>query len=161
MAPSRGDYSRDLCLQCPSPTKIHIYPLFSQEILQKLQAGLTQIPMQSLLCPGTQCTWKPVCTFQEWSLCFPKSCSALAHKPSWPSIPNALGSPPDARSPSMRTYRGAQNTHSHGWTSAIYLLSSLWANQPASMGLFISHNHLSYHLSVASSLSSEVGYLFW
>ena len=29
---------------------------FSQEILQDLQLGLTQILMQSLLCPGTQWT---------------------------------------------------------------------------------------------------------
>ena len=34
---------------------------------------------------------KPVCTFQEWSLCFPQSCGAPAHKPSWPSVPNATG----------------------------------------------------------------------
>ena len=31
-------------------------PLFSQEVLQELQSGLTQIPMETLLCPGTQCT---------------------------------------------------------------------------------------------------------
>ena len=31
--------------------------LFSQEILQELQACLTQIPMESLLCPGTQCAF--------------------------------------------------------------------------------------------------------
>ena len=28
---------------------------FSQEILQEPQTGLTQIPVESLLCPGTQC----------------------------------------------------------------------------------------------------------
>ena len=55
--------------------------LFSQEILQELQSGLTQIPMESLLCPGTQCTSKSVCTFQVWGLCFPQSCGATAHKP--------------------------------------------------------------------------------
>ena len=27
--------------------------LFSQEILQEMQSGLTQIPMEPLLCPGT------------------------------------------------------------------------------------------------------------
>ena len=30
-------------------------PLFSQGVLQELQSGLTQIPMETLLCPGTQC----------------------------------------------------------------------------------------------------------
>ena len=45
MATSRGvhidDYSQDLCLQCPSSTVSHSYPLFSQEIFQELQEGLT------------------------------------------------------------------------------------------------------------------------
>ena len=59
----------------------HSNPLFSQEILQKLQSGMIQIPMEPLFCPGTQCTWKSVCTFQEWGLCFPKSHGASAHKP--------------------------------------------------------------------------------
>ena len=58
MATSRGvhtgDYSKDLCLQCPSPTVSHSHPLFYQGILQELQEGLTQIPMESLLCLGTQ-----------------------------------------------------------------------------------------------------------
>ena len=31
-------------------------PLFSQEVLQELQSGLTQIPMETLLCLGTQGT---------------------------------------------------------------------------------------------------------
>ena len=31
-------------------------PLFSQDVLQELWSGLTQIPMEILLCPGTQCT---------------------------------------------------------------------------------------------------------
>ena len=60
MATSRGvhtdDYARDLCLQCPSPQMSYSHSLFSQVILQEPQAGLTQIPMESLLCPGTQCT---------------------------------------------------------------------------------------------------------
>ena len=56
MATSReghtAEYSRELCFQCPSPTT----SLFSREVLQELQSGLTQIPMETLLCPGTQCT---------------------------------------------------------------------------------------------------------
>ena len=40
------------------PTTSHSYLLLSQEILQAMQIGLTQIPMKSLLCPGT-----PVCAF--------------------------------------------------------------------------------------------------
>ena len=58
-------YSQDLCLQFPSPSISHSHHLFSQEILQELQAGLAQIPMESLLYPGTQSTWKPMCAFQS------------------------------------------------------------------------------------------------
>ena len=32
----------------------HTHPLFSQEIFQELQSGLTQIPMEPLLFPGTR-----------------------------------------------------------------------------------------------------------
>ena len=31
-------------------------PLFSREVLQEPQSGLTQIPMETLLSPETQCT---------------------------------------------------------------------------------------------------------
>ena len=38
------------------PLQQAIVAPFSQEILKDLQVGLTQIPVESLLCPGTQCT---------------------------------------------------------------------------------------------------------
>ena len=50
----------NFCLQCPVPTVSQSWPLLSQETLQDLQVGLTQILMESLLCPGTQCIWNPV-----------------------------------------------------------------------------------------------------
>ena len=130
MATSRGactdDYSQELCLQCPSPTMSHSHPLFSQEILQELQSGLTQIPMESLLCPGTQCTWKPLWAFHEWSLHFPQSFRIPAHKSHWPSIPNALGAPPpNARSSDVGTWREARNSHSHRWVSVIHYFQSV------------------------------------
>ena len=37
--------------------------------------------MEPLLCPGTQCTWKSVCTFQEWGLHFPQSHGLLHPSP--------------------------------------------------------------------------------
>ena len=43
---------------------------FPRRSFQELQSRLTQIPMETLLYPGTQCTCKPVCTFQEWGLPF-------------------------------------------------------------------------------------------
>ena len=49
------EYSQELCFQCPSPTTSHSHTLFSQEVLQELQSGLIQSPMESLLCSGTQC----------------------------------------------------------------------------------------------------------
>ena len=60
----------------PFPPTSHSHTRFSQETLQEPQAGLTQILVESLLCPGTQCTRNPVCTFQEWSLCVPQSSGA-------------------------------------------------------------------------------------
>lgn len=78
-------------------TVSHGHPLLSQETLQDSQIGLTQILMESLLCPEAQCTWHP-CVPSKRGLCFPQSCSAPVLKPHWPliaSIPGAL--PPNAR----------------------------------------------------------------
>ena len=73
--PEKGtaaEYSGELCLQFPSLTTSPIHPWFprmshspmvSQDVLQELQSGLTQIPMETLLCPGTQCTCKSMCAF--------------------------------------------------------------------------------------------------
>ena len=104
-----------------APTVSHSWPLPPQEILQDLPVGLAQAPMESLLCPGSQCTWNLVCTLQEWSLCFPQSCGAPALKPHWPSKPNALGAPPpEARPPpGWGAWYGSQNSHSCGRTSEI------------------------------------------
>ena len=85
------EYSLELCLQCPSLIIIHSHPLYSHEILQELQSGLTQIPKEPLLCPRTQCTWKFVWTFQDWGLYFPQSLGGPVHKRHWPSMPDALG----------------------------------------------------------------------
>ena len=92
MVTSRGTHthecSQDLCLQCPSPTMSHSHPLFSQAILQELWPSLTQIPVESLLCLGSQNTQMPVFPFQEWGLCFPQSHGAPLHKLYWPSKPD-------------------------------------------------------------------------
>ena len=97
-------------------------PLFSQEVLQDSQVGLTRILRESLFCPGTQCTWKPVCTFREWSLCFPQSCGAPVPKSCWPSMPNAPGAaPPNARPPDVGIQHEAQDSRSYGRASGIWL----------------------------------------
>ena len=60
------------------PTVSHSHPPPApQETLQDLQVGLAQAPMESLFCPGSQCTWKLVCVLKEWSLCFPRSLQLL------------------------------------------------------------------------------------
>ena len=111
VAPSRGarreDSSRDLCLQCPSPAVSHSHPIF-QEVLQELRAGLTQIPLEALLCPGAQCTRKPVCAFQEWSLHFRQSRELLCTSPTGRQHLMFWGSPSQCQLPGVGTCRGAQ-----------------------------------------------------
>ena len=104
----------------------------------------------------------PVFTFQECGLHFLQSHGAPAHRSRKHKalLPDALGAlSPNARSPSMGTWGGVQNSHSCRWFYVIHLLSSLWAAHLADMGLLIMHNHSSYHLHVSSSLSSGIGYL--
>ena len=142
---SRGDHdvdcSRDLCLQCPSPM------VSSQVILQEPQAGLTQIPMESLLCPGTQCTQTPVCVLQGCSLCSPQSCGAPAHKPCWPSTPTALGAPPpNARPSGVGTWVGLRIL-----TTVIVIFQSLGC-QPSGYGIA--------YIMKAPLLPSWCGFLF-
>ena len=73
----------------------------------------------------------------EWCL-FPPSCRALAHKPHWPSIPNALGAPPlNARPLDWGSGHEVWNFHSCGRASVIELFSSLWSPYPTGMGLLI------------------------
>ena len=111
--------------------------------------------------PWDQGTWKPVCTFQEWGLCFPQSCGAPVHKPHWPSMPDALGAlSPNARSPVVGTQHGAQNSHSCRCISVIQLLSSLWGFPPGRYGVANSMESPLLPLDVAFSLSSGVGYIF-
>ena len=82
--------------------------------------------MESLLCPGTQCIWKPMCNFQEWCIHFPKSHGSPAQKLHWTSMPDALGAlSPSAKSPGMGTWCWAQNSRSFRYVSVIQLLSSL------------------------------------
>lgn len=83
-------------------TVSHSHSLYSQEILQELQASLTQIPMISALLwdPVQQ---KAVCTFQDWSVRFPQSHKAV-YKPFWPSTLNDLWvTPSNAKYPCMGT----------------------------------------------------------
>ena len=102
------------------PTVSHSQPLSPQETLQDTQVCLAEVPMGSLLCAVSQCTWNLVCALWEWSLCFPQSCGAPAFKPHWTTKPNGLRvPPPSARSSGWGALHGAQNSHSCERTSAI------------------------------------------
>ena len=82
---------------------------------QDPQGHLALIPIDSLLCPGSQWTWNLVCVVQKWSPCFPQSCGAPPFKACCSSRPNALGAPPpDARPLHWGAWYGAQNLHSVG-----------------------------------------------
>ena len=118
--------------------------------------GLAQPPMRSLLYPGSQYTWKLVCTLQEWSLCFPSP----ALKPQWPSKPNALGVPPShARHPGWGASQGAQKSPVRECLWYSYFLICELLTQRA-WDLIIFQECLSYHLVVAS-MSLDVEYLFY
>ena len=56
--PEKGtaaEYSQEPLLSMSFPHNKPRSPLFSQDVLQELQSGLTQIPLETLICPGTQC----------------------------------------------------------------------------------------------------------
>ena len=98
--PEKGtvaEYSRELCLQCPSLTTSRCHPLFP-ESPPRTAVGSVPYSYGAFALPLDPVHVKSMCTFQEWGLCFPLSCGALAHKPHWPSMPDA----PGALSPSAR-----------------------------------------------------------
>ena len=119
MAASRkahiADYSLGYFPPKSAPAVSHSHHLLCQENLQDLLIGLTQILMESLLCPLTQCTWHPLCPLQLWSFCFSQSYETATHKPCWSSMKNALADPlPNARCQGLGTLYGVQNSHSCG-----------------------------------------------
>ena len=75
-----------------------------------------------------------------------------------PDAPGALS--PSARSPHVRVWCGAQNSHSCRWVSVNQLVSSLWSFPPRRYGVVYIVKSPLLPLDVASSFSSGVGYLF-
>ena len=135
-----------------APTVSHSQLLPPEEILQDPKINLAQVPMESLLFPGPQCTWKLVWILQEWSLCFSQSCGTTAHKHHWPSKPNALGAPPfNARLLDWWNWRGAQNLYL--WENLCdTIFSSLWVVHPVGIGFD--------YIMKASLLLSHCGFFF-
>ena len=62
--------------------------------------------------------------------------------------------------PGWEAWCGARNLHSSGWTSVVWLFSSLWVTHPVVMGFDFIVIAPSYRLIAASPLSLDVGYLF-
>ena len=154
MAVSRGahtdDYSQDLRSQNPAATNSEPQPSATFPEDRPRPVGLIQILMESLLFPGTHCTWKPVCAFQMWSLCFPQSCGVPVLRLHWPSMPNVPGAPP----PSARLPRLGNLT----WGSELSLLWESFCDivifqsvhHQWCMGMLILWKHPSEHLDVTS-----------
>ena len=118
-----------------APIVNHSQLLPPQETLQDPHVGLSQDPVESLLCPGSQYVWNLVCIIQKWRSLFPP-----VLRPHWPSKPNALGTPPNAKSPGLGAWSGAQHSHSCGRTSVIQLSSSLWVTHLVDMGFDYKRN---------------------
>ena len=105
MATSRethaDEYSRELCLQGPSPTTNHSH-LFSQEVLQELQSGLTQMPMEPLLFALGLSVHESLCaSFKNWVSVAPSPVKLLHTSPTGLQCQVLQGLSPSARSPGV------------------------------------------------------------
>ena len=152
------EYSQELFFQCPSSTTSHIHPI-SPGGLPRTAVMSDPDSYGDFALPGTQCTWKSVCAFQEWGFCFPQSHGGPADKPCCPSVPDASGAlSPNARSPGVGTWRGAQNSYSCRWVfvSSYFPVVGLPTREVWGSLYHIIAPPTSY---VAFSLSSGVGYL--
>ena len=146
---------------CDKPIQTHV----SIESPLTLAGSLVQSPVGSLLLSsGSWCMQTFVCAFQDWSVCFPQSSGRPIIKSHWPSRPNSLGIPsPFVLSPGWEAWHGVQNFHNSGTTSLVLLFSSLWVTQQMGMGFdfIVIEPFLSCCLAAASSLSLDIGYLFF
>ena len=130
-----------------------------QETLQPQQIVLVQSPVESLLLSSKSCCMQSfICALQDWSLCFPQSCGSRVIKSHWPSRPDSLESPsPFVGSPGWKLDIGFRTfTTVKNFFGAIVLQYTWWV-----WNLILSWLCPSYHLTMVSSLSLDVGYLFW
>ena len=107
-----------------------------QAAVRHWQVVLVQSPVGSLVfSSGSCCTQNFVCTFQDWSLCFPQSSGRPVIIPCWPSRPDSWGfSVPLTDSPGWEVWCGLQNLHNSVRTSLVLLFSSLWVTHLPVMG---------------------------
>ena len=131
MAMFRGahtdDYSWYVCLKCPSLMS-HIYPLISQEILQELQSGLTQIPVESALSCDPVHLKACVCFLRMETLFPPVLWSSCTQAPLALKAKCAGGSFFQGQIPRYGNLTWCSEFSL--WSSVIQLVSSLWAAHP-------------------------------
>ena len=109
--------------------------------------------------PGSWCTQEFMCTLQECSFCFPKSCGVPAIKPHWPPKPNAVGAPlPDVRPQTREPDVGLRTLTLVGEPLQYNYFPVCGSPTWWLWDLIVLWTCLSYHLAVASS--SEVEYPF-
>ena len=107
------------------------------------------------------CVQRCVCVLQDWSLCFPQSSGRPVIKPHWPSRLDSPGVPrPFVGAPGREAWCGAQNPHNSVRTSLVSLCSSLWVTHLVGMDLILLWLLPFHRLTVASSLSLSMGYIF-
>lgn len=102
-----------------------------------------------------------VYALQDWSLCFPQASEWPIIKSWWPSWPDSLGIPiplsdPQAGKPDMG-FRIFIRVGEFLWH---YFSPVCWSPTQQVWDLILSWLSPSYHLTAASSLSLNVGYLF-
>ena len=114
--------------------------------------GVTVPFPRVLVCTGF------ICALQEWSLHFPQSFESSTIKSRWPTKSDSLGIlSPFARSPGSGAWCGAKNLHKSTRTSLV-LFSPLCGSLTWRVKDFVLSWLLpSYHLTVASPLSLDLG----
>ena len=164
MATIRGahanDYTHDLCLQCPYPTMNHSYPVFQGDPLRIAVISDPDSYGVSVL---------------PWYWVHMKTCVHLSRLESlFPLVPwsSCTQVPLSLNDKNSRGSSSQCQIPRHGSMMWVPELSLPWVSfhniftfhfvdtHLLGMGLLVYHNRPSYHLDVASSFSSGVGFLF-
>ena len=125
-----------LCPQCPTPTVSRAHPCFP-DTLHDLRVDLSQVLMESLLCPGTQGAFEPGCALQERKLCSPQSRRAPAHaSPAGPPHQMLRGSSSQGQTLRHGDLTWVGHSHSCGGASVLGFFQSV-ACPPAPMALLL------------------------
>ena len=158
-----GLHQRGLCKTAsspPIPVVSPCWPTPPQETLQHVQVVLVQPPVGFLLLSSESwCIQGFVCALQDWGPCFSqwKSCSQilLAFKVRFPGDSQTLYQVPRLRSLVWGSEPSQQWENFFG-----IIVLQFVSHPPGGYGIWLLWFCPSYCLTVASSLSLDVGYLF-